>query len=138
MVMTYARDPLSARFDGAAAEMIGRAIRFPGKTVLGTIDSPAGDPVDEGGLTRHERAFQRALYHDARIRKPRKSSAGEWSMPAPDWLPRTGRTRLVRIRVFSDTSAAYHASARTPRSEQWSRNAALQSGGVGSPKQRFG
>ena len=135
--MTYQRDPLSVRYDAAAAALIDRAIAFPGKTVLGTIESPPRDPVDEGGLTRHERAFQRALYHDSRIRKPRKAG-GEWSMPMPDWLPRTGRTRLVRVRVFSDTSAAYHARTQIPRGEQWQHNAALQSGGIGSPKARFG
>ena len=135
--MTYARDPLSIQFDADAADMISRAIASPGKTVTRFVESRPREPVDAGGLTRTERAFQRALYHDPRIRKPRKNSPGEWSMPAPEWSPRLGATRLVRIRVFSDTSAAYHA-ARMPRSEQWQRNARLQSGGQGSPKQRFG
>lgn len=134
--MTFTRDPLSVRFDGAAHEIISRAIRFPGKTVLGSIDSGPGEPVDDGGLTRSERAFQRALYHDQRIRKPRRNSGGPWTLPQPDWLARTGRTRLVRIMVVSDISGAVYARARIPRDGQWQHNDALKAGWQ-TPAQRF-
>jgi len=134
--MTFQRDPLSIRYDGAAADLISRAIANAGKTVTGIIESGPRDPVDEGGLSRTERAFQRALYHDGRIHKPRKNSGGPWSLVV-EWSPRAGRVRLVRIVVHSDTSGKLHQVARIPAGEQWTRNADLQSGGIGSPKQRF-
>ena len=125
----FTRDPLSVRFDRAAAELITRAIAHPGKTVLGMIESPPRDPVEDAppGLTATERAFQRALYHDSRIHRARKNTGGEWSMPRPEWLPRTGSTRLVRIRVFSDTSAAAKVRAGYDTGNSYVKNPELRS-----------
>jgi hypothetical protein len=39
---------------------------------------------------------------------------------------------------LSDPKQARLAVQRKPKGEQWHRNPAKQSGGIGSPKQRFG
>ena len=127
--MVFQRDPLSVSFDEAAAALISRAIANPGKNVVGMIESPPRDPVEPTppGLTRTERAFQRALYHDERIHKARKNTGGPWSMPRPEWMPRTGSTRIVRIKVFSDTSAALKVRGGYDKGNSYVKNPELRS-----------
>jgi hypothetical protein len=89
---------------------------------------------DSGGLARHERACQRALYWVLNgggngARNPR------WSMQR-EWGPYTATGRMLAIRL-SDPKSARLAVQRLPKSEQWWRNAGQQSGGIGSTKQRF-
>lgn len=147
--MTYQRDPLSVRYDPQARLVLALAIDQHRKRAANLrlvpyvrvrVDNPLrlAGPRDEGGLSAAERAFQRALYHDHRVHKPRRTSRGEWSLKV-EWddaplLP--GVHRNVRITVFRPEEAARFASKK-PRREQWQHNPALQSGGVGSPKQRF-
>lgn len=158
--MVYQRDPLSVRYDPQARLVLALAIDQHRKRVKNLklvpyvrvrVDNPltlawpgsrvmkvTNLPRDEGGLSSAERAFQRALYHDPRIHKPRRTSRGEWSLKV-EWdeaplLP--GAHRNVRVTVFRPEEAARFA-AKKPKREQWQHNATLQSGGVGSPKQRF-
>ena len=78
--MTYTRDPLSVHFDAQAAYVVGKAIaaaqrKKKNASVRGwyevLVPNPAGVvPVREtrpDRLSEHERAFQRALYHNELI-----------------------------------------------------------------------
>jgi hypothetical protein len=117
--MPFKRDPLSERYDRPATQILRRAIEaFPADPknppwVRGIFDSPAGDPreVRSPQLTRHQRAFMRALYYNPLIyhRSPVKA----WSLKV-EWQQDTARIggpsrRLFRIRVFNDTSGRRHA-----------------------------
>ena len=148
--MTYQRDPLSVQYDVQAADLIGKAIAryrrkqrnraVPGFTTV-YVPNPVGDLWRDDSpdrLSRHERAFQRALYHDPRIHKPRKTTGGPWSLQVR-WgpVPLLGGTRKLELQLHRDTSGKHHVDTNVPRGEQWQRNVALQSGGIGSPKQRF-
>jgi hypothetical protein len=114
----FTRDPLSARYDRAAASLIGRAIGRAGQRrvalrwAVGIIESPGGEYREPGGqrLTRTERAFVRALYYDPRVyhRSPDKA----YSLKEPVWMAPVGRTREVRIRIFPDTAGARYAEGR--------------------------
>ncbi len=77
-------------------------------------------------LTRTERAFQRSLYHDARIHKPRKNSEGPWSLVV-EWGERTGRVRSLRIRVFRDTQSAAMVRNWYGRGDSYIKNPELRS-----------
>jgi len=147
--MVYLRDPLSVQYDPQARLVIRLAIEQHTKRaknqrlvpyVRVRVDNPIGESLvrDEGGLSRAERAFQRALYHDQRIHKPRKNSPGEWSMKV-DWDPAPplpGLHRNVRITLYRDTEGRRHVDRKRKR-DRWTGNVTLQSGGIGSPKQRF-
>jgi hypothetical protein len=146
--MTYQRDPLSVEHDPVASDVIARAItrhRRAGSNqrvsrwVPVRVDNQVTDVVrDAGGLSRNERAFQRSLYHDKRIHKPRKNDGGPWSLelrwaPAP-LLP--GASRGLEVRVWRDTEARRFMT-RQPKPDQWQHNRDLQSGGIGSGRERF-
>lgn len=147
--MVYQRDPLSVRFDTQAANAIARAIRAyqrhaanPGfsEWIELRIPNLTITVVREGDerLSRMERAFQRSLYHDERIHKPRKNSGGPWSLMR-EWGPvplAIGQSRTLRISV-SDERDGKRAAKRKPKRDQWTENPSLQSGGIGSPKRRF-
>jgi hypothetical protein len=149
----YERDPLSVRYDAMAGRLLGQAIARRGSWVYQEVARPVPGPrtvawlrshgirldaLDSGGLTSYERAFERAVWWNAKRlgisvtfqQNPR------WSLQR-EWGPVSARGRLLGIRL-SDPKTARLAVQRKPRSEQWHRNRALQSGGVGSPKQRFG
>lgn len=61
--MPRERDPLSVVYDGFSAEFLGllRADMYGWRSA--TVRSPAADPVDQRGLSAHERAVQRSLYY---------------------------------------------------------------------------
>lgn len=146
----FERDPLSVRYDAAAGRLIGEAISKPGAWVVRAVARPgdqgrAGawlarmgirlDSTDAGGLTAYERAYQRSMYYVLNGGGGgRKNPA--WSLQR-QWGAQTNRGRLLAVRV-SRPDVARRAVRRKPRSEQWYRNPDLQSGGQGSPKQRFG
>lgn len=116
--MPFTRDPLSERYDKAAAVLIGRAIARAGegrvtlRWARGIVESPAGEYREPGGqrLTRYERAFTRALYYHPAIyhRSPDKA----YSLKEPVWSAPVGTRREVRIRVFGDTAGARYAESR--------------------------
>jgi hypothetical protein len=129
----FARDPLSARYDPAARDLVTRAIRaFAGsdakdpRWIRAVVESPAGDqrePVygmSTRGLSVHERAFQRALYYDARVYH--RSGEKSWSLVV-DWdirisgqLEGRQQRRLLRVRVFRDTAGFRFVKRREGRS----------------------
>ena len=149
--MPYERDPLSVRYDAAAGKLLGKAIAAPGRWHYQEVTRPRPGPrtaawlrshgitldrLDDGGLTSYARAFQRSLYWNAKqlgisvTRSPSLSLQREWG-------PVTARGRVLGVRL-SDPRQARLAVGRKPKSEQWWRNREAQSGGMGSPKQRFG
>lgn len=148
--MVYQRDPLSVELDPAARDLIDRAIvRYRRKQknskltgwTHGEIANHVSDLFRDDSpdrLSKSERALQRALYHDHRIHKPRKSSGGPWSLQIawdpPPLLP--GMPRRFRMQVHRDTSGRRHADD-LPKRESWTKNPALQSGGIGSGRERF-
>lgn len=126
--MPYQRDPLSVQYDAAAAELITRAIT-KGRWVVGVIFSPADDPREAtpDELSRTERAFQRALYHDKRIANARKTKPeARWSLKV-EWAERIGPRRRVQIRTFSDTSGRRKVENEYSRGESYVRNPSLRS-----------
>lgn len=142
--MTFARDPLSVRYDQVAerrvveaflarerplrSRWVYAAVPRP-KTVRGLLGT-----LDSGGLTQWERAYQRSLFWNAKRAGIGNTFASGWRLQV-QWGPQAGGGRQVALRVLSRAEAARH---RVPARDQWTKNAALQSGGVGSVKQRFG
>lgn len=147
----YQRDPLSVRYDAMAGRLLGQAIARPGRWVYTEITRPKPGPrtitwlrqhginldrLDSGGLTAYERAYQRALYWNAKQLGISVTRSPSYSLQR-EWGPVTARGRVLGIRM-SDPRQARLAVGRKPKAEQWWRNADQQSGGLGSPKQRFG
>ena len=137
--MPYGRDPLSWHYDGYVRQVMIRAIRA-GRNNTGVRVYVASSRAefrspDRGGRTRHERAFTRSVYY-LMWRSPINAGAvPEWSVKLTwgDQLrPSSGgrEARPVTIRVWP-------RSQGRPRGEKWTRDPALQSGGIGSGKERF-
>jgi hypothetical protein len=139
---TAERDPLSARWDAAAARFVTRvlaaeggwvetAVAEPGPKVLAWARLRGIDPGmityagrGSGIETANERAFRRAVYYDLRIYL--------WARPyamGPDgqvrnpervaalkfrWGPRTARGRVARARSFPIASASRYANKNRP------------------------
>jgi hypothetical protein len=139
---------MAARYDTAAGRMLGRAIAGRGRWVSTVVARPDPGPrtrewlrahginlflVDAGGLSTYERAFARSLYyvHNGGGGGHRN---GAWSLQL-QWGELTPRGRVLRARVIRPAEARAWV-ARHPR-QSWVRHENLQSGGVGSPKQRF-
>lgn len=148
--MPYERDPLSVRYDAAAGRLLGRAIAARRAWVTTVVAAPSPGPrtrewlrargitlmaLDDGGLTAYERAFERSLWWNAKRLGISVSGASAGIMQR-EWGPVTARGRQIGIRVGSARDGRL-AVNRKPRSQQWTRNAELQSGGIGSPKRRF-
>jgi hypothetical protein len=117
--MPFERDPLSADYDAWSRRMLERAADNPYAWRPGKVTSPRRDPVDDKGLSRHERAAQRSLYYvltlastpDGRA-APRHAARGPaegrlWSLQV-DWgepeygrrlVGRGDRTRFCWVRV---------------------------------------
>jgi len=129
--MPFSPDPLSVRYEKAAASLLGRAIgrmrqrRVAMRWAVGIVQSEPGEYREPGGqrLSATERAFQRALYRDPRVYH--RSGSKAYSLKEPEWSAPVGRTREVRIRVFADTSGYRHAEGRAYRS--YVANPALRS-----------
>jgi len=114
----------------------GSGGRATARWVRGALELRHGFREDEGGRTPDERALLRALYHDPRIHKPRKSGGGPWSLQV-QWTGRLNAVSMLRLRVLKDTSGARHARARRRREGSWVANDELRSGGIGSGRERF-
>lgn len=110
--------------------MLDLAIRGAkrGRWIPGVLESEEGEPRESTplGLSRSERAFQRALYYDGRVHKARKATAGRWSLKV-SWGEVIGRRRMLRIRVFSDTSGARRVRAEGTKADSYIKNPALRS-----------
>jgi hypothetical protein len=146
--MPFERDPLSVRYDAMAGGLLGRGMAQPGRWVYRSLPRPRPGPrtrrwladrditlsaIDEGGLTRYERAFTRALYyvHNGGANGRRNTV---WSLQVR-WGPPVPSGRLIGIRM-SPPGQAQAANQRNPRGS-WVRHERLQSGGMGSTKARF-
>ena len=137
--MPYGRDPLSWHYDGYVRQVMIRAARAArnGNSVRVYIASPRGQfrTPDAGGRTRHERAFTRSCYY-LMFRAPVNAGiVPDWSLKMTwgDQLrPSSGGrvARPVTIRLWPRSQARV-------RGEKWTSDPALQSGGMGSGKQRF-
>ena len=114
--MPPVRDPLSVRYDRAAASLIQRAVilrtrqRVSQRWAAGIVVSQAGEAREPYGqrLSRTERAFVRALYHNPLIYH--RSDSKAYSLKEPVWDAPMGNQRTVRIRVFGDTDGARYAA----------------------------
>jgi hypothetical protein len=109
--MAWERDPVSEDYDSPARQLVSEAIRRARRNqppwVTAHVPSPPGDVrLDAGGLTRHERALTRALYHDPRVYF--HSPAREWALKV-EWDGRGARGKRLRLRVFR------HGIPRGPR-----------------------
>jgi hypothetical protein len=140
----YQRDPLSIQYDALCARLVSQGIANPYSDIVVRVRSPRGDYVDGGGLTAHERAFQRSLYRALNSTFGRAQQNPDWSLTRW-WLSPSvvgglfgliGGHRERRLFFMITPKAAGRAMARRS-GEQWARDPALQSGGIGSPKQRF-
>lgn len=141
--MTYARDPMSPRYDQSAGRLLGRALAAPGKWVYVTVPRPransriraimaeAGielESRDRGGLTVWERAFLRSVYWTL-------GQDDEWSLQR-EWGPRSGRGRVLGVRA-SRKDVGRRAVKRKPPADRYTENPAIRSGGIGSGQERF-
>lgn len=146
-----ARDPLSVRYDGLTAGLLGDALARQGRWIVRAVPRPAFrssasrgwlaehgidlDAVDSGGLTSYQRSYQRSLYHQA---KELGISAGPESSLSlqREWGPETRHGRLLSVRISTRT-AAVRAVRRKPAAVRYTENPALKSAGRGGPAQRF-
>ncbi len=122
------RDPLSVAYDTYAHRMLMRARRkhqsgSPGWTYV-WIASPGHEVrnLDAGGLTRHERAFRRALYYPI-IQLPRQQARRTGSTPLYVWSLRTEMVngferrgsrygRWCRLRLYRYGARTYTAAEK--------------------------
>lgn len=118
--MVFARDPLSVSYDGAIDAFLSRLqesvpspaflATLPGgqRSVAVEVNSPPGDPGDgtdsDLNLTRHERAWYRAVYNWTR-------KYGDQNLSIRvDWTssrgPQGGRVAIVRVLPYVPGAAA--------------------------------
>jgi hypothetical protein len=140
--MSYQRDRLSVRYDPTAARVLLRAARLSRerKGVTVWISSTRAElrQRDEGGRTAHERAFTRAAYYPVFRVPMREGRVPDWSLKLTwgadsELRPSSGGrlARPVQVRLYPRSKARVSG-------ERWTDDVRLQSGGEGSPKQRFG
>lgn len=106
--MPYQRDPLSVEYDAWSVAVLAEAIADPFVWHSHRVNSPGRDPVDDKGLSMHERAAQRSLYYmlnyspSTGVKVPQKmwSLQLDWGRPRVEGrvLART-RRRFVLVRV---------------------------------------
>jgi hypothetical protein len=153
--MSFQRIPPSPEYAGLAWRYVSQMLERPWATLNVEVVSDPAEPVDAGGLSVSERAFQRAIYHELNstdIPGPR----GGRSLPNPDWsimrgwgqpryvrpaglfgiFRRATRRRWVWLTAIPKAEARAAAYAR-PRGALWIDDYQLQSGGLGSVKARF-
>lgn len=148
--MPYARDPLSIRYDATARQSVMRAISAgrSGRGVQVWVASSRAEhqAPDEGGRTKHERAFSRAAYYLVWRAPLNAGRVPDWSLKliwGPDSAMQAsshGRmARPVRLRVWPrrGPKGGRDFAHAMPADRQWARNETLRSGGQGSPFQRF-
>jgi hypothetical protein len=103
--MAYRRNPLSVLYDGHTNPILDKLHRETSlpAVVEAFVISPSNDPPDDrdGSLTTHERAFVRSLYHQSKLRCPRRSIRLDWGEATP-------KGRRVTITMFADTLGANH------------------------------
>jgi hypothetical protein len=146
--VVFQRIPPSEKYDRTTGALLGRAYAQPGRWIYTTVPRPRPGPktgqwlrslgiqldtVDAGGLTTYERAFERSLWYVHNDGANGRRNA-VWSLQR-QWGPVTAKGRMLGIRVGNPKDA--RAAVNRRRDTAWYRNAHLQSGGLGSVKQRF-
>jgi hypothetical protein len=140
--VAYQRDPLSVRFDAAAARFVTRMLQSDGGWVETTVVPPSDrfvswalardlDPLlirytgrGSGIETGHEAAFRRAVFYDIRIylwaRPWRVDEDGPVRNPERTaavefrWARRTAAGRIARARSHPVASASRWAAKNDP------------------------
>jgi len=136
------RDPLSPRFDAAAARFVTRAIAAKGRPVTTAVARPSerivgqlvargADPLllqytgrASGIETAYEAAFRRAVFYDIRVylwARPTRSVDGE-RVRNPErlvavqfrWRGRTAQGRVAEIRTWPVEAASRWADKNRP------------------------
>jgi hypothetical protein len=141
--MPYERTWLAPRYDTQTWALAMRAIRASRRDtgVRAWVTSPAAEyrKLDAGGFTFHEREFVRSFYRPFNQARKAAAAAGtvpDWSarvrLVSPDYvISRTGyRARLFQFRVWPRSKARVAG----PR---WTDSYGLQSGGIGSGRERY-
>lgn len=145
--MPFARDPLSVRYDGPVRNVMLRAIRASrdGRSVRAYVASSRAEhrSPDEGGRTRHERAFTRAAYYLVWRAPINAGRIPDWSLHLTwgDDLAPSGSNlaRPVFVRIYprrGPRGGREHGYA-IPAARSWTKNDAVRSGGLGSGRERF-
>lgn len=102
----FVRDPVSAQYDKQADRLLDKLYRATSLPAWAEtfVKIPESDPRDDvdGSLTRHERAFVRALYHQNKLRQPRRS------IRKPEWHETSRKGRRVTVTMFTRSSGAEH------------------------------
>jgi hypothetical protein len=111
--VAYTRDPLSFEYDDfvlSVLEAVAQRRTWPrqGVPISAWVDVPMLDLLDNvnnSTMTRHERAFVRSLYYNARFLRPRRS------FRLPVWGQRNARgRRLCQFQAFADGLAYVEAN----------------------------
>jgi hypothetical protein len=106
--VAYQRDPLSVEYDAWSAGVLAEAIADQFVWHSHRVNSPARDPVDDKGLSMHERAAQRSLYYmlnyspSTGVKVPQRmwSLQLDWGRPRVEGSAfRRTRRRFVLARV---------------------------------------
>lgn len=93
--MPRQRDPLSVFYDEFSGQLLEllRGRMYAWHTA--TITSPAGDPVDQRGLSAHERAMQRSVYYVLNSTDAAGPMGGRWiKNPSESLQVRWGEPRF--------------------------------------------
>lgn len=72
------RDPLSIQYDSWARRVLAEMQADPFGWHFSRIPSPAGDPIDARGVSRHERAALRSLYYQLNSGRAAGPLGGQW------------------------------------------------------------
>jgi hypothetical protein len=84
------RDPLAIEYDDFAVRFLGLLQSDPFGWHTARVTSPPGDPVDNGGLTHHERALQQSLYYNLNSTAAAGPLGGRW-VKNREWSLQRGR-----------------------------------------------
>jgi hypothetical protein len=72
------RDPLSVEYDAFSEQFLALLIGDPFGWHTARVTSPAGSPIDNRGLTTHERALVRSLYYTLNSTAAAGPLGGRW------------------------------------------------------------
>jgi hypothetical protein len=135
--MPYYRDPLSTAYDGYVRQVMIRAARASrnGQGVRVWIASPRRSGTDAGGRTSHERAFTRSAYYLIWRTPINTHTIPEWSLKLT-WSGEQRASSGGRVARAATVRLFPRSKARV-RGVSWVKHPELQSGGIGSGRERF-
>jgi hypothetical protein len=143
--MPRERDPLSVEYDEFSQTFLSILVEDSYRWHTATVTSPAGDQVDERGLSRHERAVTRSLYYTLNSTAAAGPLGGrwlkneDWSLQATDWsAPKYGggiigrllgtgrRRRVLTARIVRGGDAYLHVRDNVGQADKYTENEAEQ------------